>query len=132
MTQQSPNTMYIALESDIAAAMRLARRVATELGFSDSEISYVATAASELAANLFIHAGGGTFEVRLMESSTGLALVTEDCGPGIANIDLALQEGYSTAGGLGCGLPGVRRLMNTLEIESVPGQRTLIRASKWR
>ena len=67
----------------------------------------MATVASELAANLFIHAGGGVFEISNLTEPSGLELMTVDDGPGIADVELALDEGFSTAGSLGCGLPGV-------------------------
>lgn len=118
-------------EVDIAEAARRARWLAEAIGFDTVQTSYVATAASELAANLFIHAGGGVFEARRLMPEPGLELLTVDRGPGIADIGKALQEGYSTAGGLGCGLPGVQRLMDDLEITSRPGQETVVRARKW-
>ena len=122
----------IARESDIAEAARYARRVAETLGFPTVQTYYVATAASELAANLVIHAGGGVFRARALGDNNGLELITNDQGPGIGDIDKAMQDGYSTAGGLGCGLPGVQRLMDKVEIESSAGQGTHVRAYKWR
>jgi serine/threonine-protein kinase RsbT len=118
-------------ESDIAEAARQARQKALEIGFSTVQSYYIATAASELAANLFIHAGGGVLEVSRLKDRSGLELVTTDQGPGIADVDKAMQEGYSTAGGLGCGLPGVKRLMDELQIENKIGMGTVVKARKW-
>jgi serine/threonine-protein kinase RsbT len=118
-------------EPDIAEAARQARLKALAIGFSTVQSYYIATAASELAANLFIHAGGGVLEVSRLTDRTGLELMTTDEGPGIADINKALQEGYSTAGGLGCGLPGVKRLMDELVIESKTGLGTVVKARKW-
>lgn len=118
-------------ESDIAEAARQARQLAAKLGFSKPYTHYVATAASELAANLFIHAGGGVFEIANLNDPDGLELATVDDGPGIADVEQALEEGYSTAGGLGCGLPGVKRLMDELQITSRPGGGTIVKARKW-
>jgi serine/threonine-protein kinase RsbT len=132
MNGAAGGVVQVVLESDIAAAMRLARRVARKLGFSETQTGYVATAASELAANLFVHGGGGVFAVGILDSAKGLELSTQDNGPGIADIKAALKEGYSTTGGLGCGLPGVQRLMDSLDIDSAPGRGTRVRACKWR
>ena len=123
--------IQIADESDIAVATRQARQRALALGFAPAQSYYIATAASELAANLYIHAGGGEFEVSGLADHAGLEIVTTDQGPGIADIDLALQEGYSTAGGLGCGLPGVKRLMDEMVIESKIGIGTVVKVRKW-
>ncbi len=119
-------------EPDIAEAVRCARHVAQALGFSTVNAYYVATAASELASNVFIHAGGGVFTVRTLANEAGVELVTHDQGPGIADLEQAMQEGFSTAGGLGCGLSGVKRLMDELEIDSRVGQGTQVRTRKWR
>jgi serine/threonine-protein kinase RsbT len=126
-------TVYlnVAGESDVAEVARQARQMAVALGFATVQAYYIATSASELAANLLIHAGGGKVELSPLSNPAGLELLTTDCGPGIADIDKALQDGYSTAGGLGCGLPGVQRLMDELDIRSQVGVGTLVRARKW-
>jgi serine/threonine-protein kinase RsbT len=126
-----PISVCVASEIDVAEAAREARRCASRLGFSTVQAHYIATAASELAANLLIHAGGGKFELFILENRSGLEMVASDQGPGIADIDRAKQEGYSTAGGLGCGLPGVQRLMDDMEIESRVGVGTVVRSRKW-
>lgn len=122
-------------EPDIAEAVRRARRMAQTLGLDKVQVHYVATAAAELAANLWFHGGGGRFEAHLHEDAQtrqrSLELATIDRGPGIADVGLALKEGYSTTGGLGCGLSGVQRLMDELKIETQPGQGTVVRARKW-
>ncbi|HEX4856772.1 MAG TPA: anti-sigma regulatory factor [Limnobacter sp.] len=123
--------LKVLVESDIAAAIRLARHAAEQIGFSKTDVGYISTAAAELASNLFIHAQDGEFEVHTNSMPAGICLQTRDSGPGIADISLALKEGYSTAGGLGCGLPGVKRLMDTLQIDSSPDRPTFIRAEKW-
>ena len=122
-------------EPDIAEAVRRARRLAQTLGLDKVQVHYVATAAAELAANLWFHGGGGLFEAHLHEDpqtrQRSLELATTDHGPGIADVGLALKEGYSTAGSLGCGLSGVERLMDELEIETQMGHGTVVRARKW-
>jgi serine/threonine-protein kinase RsbT len=124
-------SVLVADESDIAEAARSARQLAESIGFDKVQVSYVTTAASELAANIFFHGGGGVFEVRALDARRGLELVAADLGPGIADLELAVMDGYSTAGSLGFGLPGVKRLMDEMEIASQPGQGTRVTARKW-
>lgn len=129
--------VLIGSEPDVMAASRQARLLAERLGFSRSSAYHVATAASELASNLLTHAGGGLLCASpLVDCSDadrlGLELLAEDEGPGIADPELALTEGYSTGKGLGCGLPGVKRLMDEFSLESRPGGGTRVRAVKWR
>lgn len=122
--------LFVGSEIDVRDAMRQVRRVAEDLGFRPVEISYLATAATELASNLFIHAGGGTLEAYVCADRSGIELVTIDCGPGIPDVERAMEDGFSTSGGLGCGLPGVKRLMDGIEIETRVGEGTRIRAWK--
>jgi serine/threonine-protein kinase RsbT len=121
-------------ENDIVSARRAVREAAVELGFGQTDVTRIVTAASELARNTFKYAGGGVMCWRRIESgsSIGLELQFLDRGPGIQDIDLALQDGFSTSGGLGMGLPGARRLMDGLEIESALGQGTTVTLRKWR
>jgi len=121
---------YIQREADVADAVRHVRRAAEKLGFSAVNCCYIATAASELATNLVIHAAGGTFTIDADHHAHRLEIVTQDVGPGIPDIAQALRDGFSTSGGLGCGLPGVKRLMDGLEVESEVGKGTRIRAWK--
>ncbi len=123
--------VHVTGEANIAEAARQSRQMALALGFAGVQAHYIATAASELAANLFIHANGGVLEAIELTDPPGLELVVTDKGPGIVDIDKALQDGYSTAGGLGCGLPGVQRLMDEMEIDSRVGYGTVVRARKW-
>ncbi len=128
------DTMPVRSEGDVVSVRQAVRRWAAELGFSLVEQTKVVTAASELARNTLIHGGGG--EARL-ESLTeggrkGLRLVFEDKGPGIADLDLALKDGYTTGGGLGLGLSGSKRLMTDFEIVSRPGEGTRVTVTKWK
>lgn len=120
-------------EIHIAEAQRDALWLARQAGFSRTDAYYLATAVTELAANIIHHAGSG--EIRLHpltgQDAVGIAVIASDSGPGIANVEQALREGFSTSGSLGCGLPGVRRLMDTLEICSDPGGGTRVYACKW-
>jgi len=107
--------------------------MAAELGFSPTDVVRIATAISELARNVLSYATGG--EIRLEALNTrsrcGLTIVATDRGPGIPDVEQAMQDAYSTSGGLGLGLPGVRRLMDEFKIESVVGQGTTVSATKW-
>lgn len=120
--------------ADIVLVRQHVRSRATELGFTLIDQTKLVTAASELARNTLIHGGGGTARIELLNGSdhVGLSLTFEDRGPGIANVDLALRDGYTTGDGLGLGLGGAKRLVNEFEIESKPGDGTRIRVVRWR
>lgn len=127
---QCRECVLVRTESDVSAAMRLGRDMAQRHGFSRVNAMYIATAVTELASNLWIHAGGGMLTVEWQPQLPGIEVRTQDSGPGIPDVALAMTDGYSTAGGLGCGLPGVGRLMDGLEIDSQPGHMTVVRAWK--
>ncbi|MCS6883117.1 MAG: anti-sigma regulatory factor [Oscillochloridaceae bacterium] len=119
---------------DVYVALSRVRDLATAMGFSPADRARIEIATTELARNLIVHAGGGrlTFsQVNDPSYGPGLVIESRDNGPGIADVELALQDGYSTAHGLGAGLPGVRRLMDAFAIESTVGVGTWIRAVKW-
>jgi serine/threonine-protein kinase RsbT len=120
-------------EADIYVAASLAREMAWDMGFGSADAARVEIVVRELASNIVRHAGHG--EIHLEEVSDrhrGLQVEAVDQGPGIADVELALQDGYSTTGkGLGSGLPAVRRLMDTFEIETAVGKGTRIRATRW-
>ena len=124
----------ITIESDIVLARRKVREVATHIGFGPTDVTRIVTAASELARNIFQYAGKGTMHWRPIEEDgrAGLELRFVDQGPGIADVNMALQKGYSTGEGLGLGLSGTKRLMDVMEIESSPNQGTRITVKKWR
>jgi len=124
----------VSVESDVAHMLCQVMHLCTRLGLGRIASAHVATAASELANNLWMHADGGgwLYAARIVENDrVAVELVAEDSGPGIVDIGLAMCDGYSTGGGLGCGLPGVARLMDWLDVRSVPGQGTRVRALKW-
>ncbi|MGE0453584.1 MAG: ATP-binding protein [Vicinamibacteria bacterium] len=123
----------ISSAADIVSARQRGRELAARIGFSGSDLTVIATAISELARNIVEYAKRGTIEVSLARrgSRLGLQIVARDKGPGIRDVARALQDGYSTGKGLGLGLPGVRRLMNELEIDSKAGHGTLVSARKW-
>nr|WP_246345350.1 ATP-binding protein [Conexibacter arvalis] len=98
-----------------------------------TDLTLVATAISEIARNITAYAGSGEIVVRPVElnGAHGLEVVARDAGPGIADVERALQDGYTTGGGLGLGLPGARRLMDEFEIVSQPGVGTTVTMTKW-
>ena len=121
-------------EADIVAARMIGREMAAQLGFSPGDSTLIATAISELARNVVQYARQGevSFAALSANGKSGLAVTVTDEGPGIADVSAALQDGYSTSGRLGLGLPGVRRLMDELAIDSTPGHGTTVKVKKWR
>jgi serine/threonine-protein kinase RsbT len=107
-------------QHDIVMARQLVRRLSQEVGFSLVDQTKIVTAASELARNTLIYGNGGLMKWQLLSDSQkkGVKLVFSDEGPGIANIELALTDGWTSGGGLGLGLSGARRLVNEFDIES--------------
>ena len=112
----------------------MVRARAVDHGFNLIEQTKLITAASELARNTITHGGGGTVRIESLEEHgrKGLRLVFEDQGPGIPDVNLALKDGYTTAGGLGLGLGGARRLADEFSIESAPGKGTRVGIVLWR
>ncbi len=127
-------TYPIRSDADVVLARQAVRKAATSLSFSLVDQTKIVTAASELARNAVIHGGGGQMRLEVVEQGfrKGLRLVFEDQGPGIADIDLALKDGYTTGSGLGMGLSGSRRLVNEFEIDSRPGEGTRVTIIRWK
>jgi serine/threonine-protein kinase RsbT len=125
----------VAIRSDVDIIMvrQQARVLAKELGFSASNLTLIATALSELARNIVDYAGQGEIILSRINQGghLGLVIIARDNGPGITDIERAMQDGYSTGKGLGMGLPGTRRLMDEFEITSGVGQGTTVKATKW-
>jgi serine/threonine-protein kinase RsbT len=123
----------IGSDTDIVAVRQNGRDVASQCGFLSTDVAVVATAISELARNIVCYAARGEIVLRLVDDSgkRGVEVLAADAGPGIADVTLAMQEGFSTSGGLGLGLPGVRRIMDEFEIISVLGRGTTVTARKW-
>lgn len=121
-------------ETDVVAARQLGRKLADELGFSRSEQALIATAISELTRNIVNYAGQGMVEICevLKGRRHGLRVIASDQGPGIADLTLALTDGYSTGKSLGLGLPGTRRMVDDFEITSPPGQGVTVTIIKWK
>ena len=126
--------ILIASDRDIVTARQQGRAVALQTGFSMSEATLIATAISELARNIVSYANRGSVTLHPVNGSngaSGLTIIASDSGPGIADINLALRDGYSSSGGLGLGLPGVRRLMDEFDIVSSSGSGTTVTVTKW-
>jgi serine/threonine-protein kinase RsbT len=120
--------VVIRTESDIVSARQAGRSLAATIGFNPTDQALIATAISELARNILRYAGSG--EVRLIELSSarggfGIEVVAADHGPGIANLDDAMLDGFTTSGGLGLGLPGAKRLMDDFHVETGPSGTTI-------
>jgi anti-sigma regulatory factor (Ser/Thr protein kinase) len=127
----------VAGEEGIVAARQQAREVAKGLGFGPVDQSRIATAVSELARNVVRYAAGSRGDVQIAELASpengiGLEIVVRDEGPGIPDVEQALRDGYTSGQGLGMGLPGARRLMDEMTIDSVPGRGTTVTIRKWR
>ena len=133
MNEQQEGLIHVETEGDIVTVRRTIRDVAKALGFGITDVTRIVTAASELTRNIYVYANEGNVRWRIVNSGyeRGLELVFEDQGPGISDLALAQEEGYSTGGGLGLGLPGARRLMDEMEIESEVGQGTTVTLRKW-
>jgi serine/threonine-protein kinase RsbT len=126
--------VQIAREADIVVARQKGRALAAELGFSSCDQTLIATAISEIARNIITYATKGEvlFSAITNGQRRGLSITAADQGPGIANLDAAMQNGYSTSGSLGLGLPGAKRMMDEFEIASEPGRGTTIKMTKWK
>jgi serine/threonine-protein kinase RsbT len=128
------DTRPIETSYDVVAVRRAVREWAIAAGFSLVDQTKIVTAASELARNTLIHGGGGMLRLEALEQERrrGLRLVFQDDGPGIADIELALRDGFSTGSGLGLGLGGSKRLVNEFAIESKLGEGTRVTVARWR
>jgi len=121
-------------ETDVVLVRQTVRTWAVQQGFSLVDQTKMVTAASEIARNTVTHGGGGTVRIEAVHDGTrkGLRLIFEDQGPGIADIDLALRDGYTTGSGLGMGLGGARRLVSEFRLDSKPGQGTRVSLTRWK
>ncbi|HLA62041.1 MAG TPA: anti-sigma regulatory factor [Nitrospiraceae bacterium] len=121
-------------DTDVVAARQKGRELATVLGFVSTDSTLLATAISELARNIIRYAKKGEILIASVQSGdrVGITVVARDNGPGIANISLAMQDGFSTSGGLGLGLPGVKRLMDEFHLVSDVNKGTRVTIKKWK
>ena len=134
MTVLTSDQRAVQSAEDVVAIRQAVRQRAVELGFNLVDQTKIVTAASELARNTLQHGGGGRVTIEAVEDfgRPGIRLTFQDDGPGIANIDLAMKDGFTTRGGLGLGLGGARRLSNDFSLESAPGKGTRVIITRWR
>jgi serine/threonine-protein kinase RsbT len=134
MAVTKDDRLEIRASNDVVLVRQAVRKWATELGFSLVDQTKIVTAASELARNTLDHGGGGTVRLERLDEGIrrGLRLTFEDQGPGIPDIDRALTDGYTSAGGMGMGLGGSRRLVNEFEIASRAGEGTRVTITRWK
>jgi len=121
-------------EADIVTARQNGRELAATMGFSSTDQTMIALAISEIARNIISYAQRGTITLSLLEDRgrRGIQIIAQDQGPGIADIALAMRDGYSTAKSLGLGLPGAKRVMDEFELSSQLGHGTTVTMRKWR
>jgi len=130
----SETRVAIEREIDIVTARQAGRQLAARAGFSTTDQTLIATAISEVARNIVVYAMHGEVVVTEIADGArvGIQVIARDTGPGIENIELAMRDGYSTKHSLGLGLPGARRLMDELKLESEIGKGTVVTMKKWR
>ena len=123
----------IRTDADVVTARQEARTMGAGLGFSSTDLTLLATAISEVARNITTYAGSGVVTLRTVHEREreGIEVVASDDGPGIEDVELAMQDGYSSRNGLGLGLPGTRRLVDDFELATQPGVGTTVRLVKW-
>ena len=134
MTTVGSNTLQVRSSDDVVRVRQRVRTLAIEAGLSLVDQTKVVTAASELARNMIDYAGGGAcaFAIIGTPPRRGVRVTFEDRGPGIANIEQALKDGYTTGNGLGLGLGGAKRLSSEFTIQSKPGEGTKITITRWK
>jgi len=134
MVLLSTDTLPLERDDHIVVVRQAVRQLAIGLGFSLVDQTKVVTASSELARNTIHHGGGGTVLLETINDGPkrGIRLTFEDHGAGIADIAQAMKDGFTTAGGLGLGLSGAKRLSNEFEITSAPGKGTRVVITKWK
>jgi serine/threonine-protein kinase RsbT len=133
VNRDSQVQVRIANSADIVAARQQGRALASQAGFSHSNLTIIATAISEVARNIVEYAKEGQVIITLITDATkrGVEIVASDEGPGIADVTTVMRDGFSTGKGLGIGLPGARRLMDEFAIASSVGSGTVITMKKW-
>jgi serine/threonine-protein kinase RsbT len=123
----------IASDADTVVARQKGREAALQIGLSRTDATFVATAISEIARNITVHAGHGEIVIRSVSEGgrNGMLVVARDEGPGIRDVAAVLREEYASDAGLGIGLWGARRLMDEIDVSSGPGKGTTVTMKKW-
>jgi serine/threonine-protein kinase RsbT len=134
MSPTRSETVQIRTPEDVVAVRQAVRKWAVELAFGLVDQTKLITAASELARNALGYGGGGSATIQAIDDGAkrGLRLTVEDSGPGIADVEMALRDGYTTGNGMGLGLGGSRRLVHEFEIDSRPGEGTRVTIVRWQ
>lgn len=128
------DTLPIRSDADVVVVRQAVRNWSVELKFGLVDQTKIVTAASELARNTLDYGGGGTVRLELLEDGTrrGLRLTFEDAGPGIADVEQALRDGYTSGKGMGLGLGGAKRLTHEFDIQSEVGVGTRVMVTRWK
>lgn len=133
MTVQSSGSQPILIEQDVVLARQTARKLAQECGMRLVDLTKMVTAVSELARNTMVYGGGGDMDWQIIDEGvrTGLRITFRDEGPGIADLKLAMTDGWTSGGGMGLGLTGAKRLVDEFELDTAPGAGTRITITRW-
>jgi serine/threonine-protein kinase RsbT len=125
--------VWIRKSADIVTARQKGRALATQLGFEGSDLTFIATAISEVARNIVDHAKRGRIQLARINHGVrhGIVITAHDAGPGIPDVAKAMEYGYSTRKGLGVGLPGAKSLMDEFYVDSREGKGTKVTMIKW-
>jgi serine/threonine-protein kinase RsbT len=134
VADEHESVVAIESDADVVTARQRARAMASQLDFSSTDQTLLATAISEVARNITAYATRGEVVLSVItddDGRRGIRVIARDQGPGIENLELALQDGYTSGSGLGLGLPGARRLVDDFDIETAPGQGTTVTLVMW-
>ncbi|WP_434679998.1 anti-sigma regulatory factor [Pseudomonas sp. R1-18] len=133
MTVQSSGSQPILIEQDVVLARQTARKLAQECGMRLVDLTKMVTAVSELARNTMVYGGGGDMDWQIIDEGvrTGLRITFRDEGPGIADLKLAMTDGWTSGSGMGLGLTGAKRLVDEFELDTAPGAGTRITITRW-
>ena len=133
MKVRDSGTLPVRLEQDVVLARQLVRKLASEAGMRLVDLTKLVTAVSELARNTVVYGGGGDMDWSVLEDGVrvGVRLLFRDEGPGIADLKLALTDGWTSGNGMGLGLTGARRLVDEFELDTTPGAGTRITITRW-
>jgi serine/threonine-protein kinase RsbT len=132
--EKSERVILIRVDADIVTARQEGRVLASQIGFSNSDQVLIATAISEAARNILQYARSGEIVLDHIQygEKEGILIIARDLGPGIKDTRRVMEDGYSSSGGLGLGLPGIKRLMSEMDIQSTPGKGTTLTIKKWK
>lgn len=133
MSVQSSGSQPVLIEQDVVLARQTARKLAQECGMRLVDLTKMVTAVSELARNTMVYGGGGTMEWEILDDGmrTGLRITFRDEGPGIADLKLAMTDGWTSGSGMGLGLTGAKRLVDEFDLDTAPGKGTRITITRW-